>query len=47
MKKRVLTLVAGCLVADEKRAIYNQKAIDIFEERKILEKRGKNINFFI
>ena len=47
MKKRVLTLVAGCLVADEKRAIYNQKAIDIFEERKILEKRGKNINFYI
>ncbi len=46
MRKRVLTLVAGCLVADEKRAIYNQKAMDIFEERKILEKRGKNVNFF-
>lgn len=47
MRKRVLTLVAGCLVADEKRAIYNQKAMDIFEERKILEKRGKNVNFFL
>ena len=47
LKQRVSYVVAGCLVADEKRAIYNQKAIDIFEERKILEKRGKNINFFI
>ncbi len=41
MKRRVLTLVAGCLVADEKNAIYNQKAVDIFEERKILEAREK------
>lgn len=45
MKQRVITLVAGSVVSDEKKAIYNQKAMDIFEERKILEKRGKNINF--
>lgn len=41
MKKRVFTLVAGCLVADEKCAVYNQKAMDIFEERKILQSREK------
>lgn len=41
MRKRCLTLVAGTLVADEKNAIYNQKAIDIFEERKVLERREK------
>lgn len=48
MKKRVMTLVSGCLVADEKGAIYNQKAMDIFEERKILEsreKKQKKVNF--
>lgn len=47
MKKRVITLVLGCLVADEKCAIYNQSAVDIFEERKILklrEKKKKNVN---
>lgn len=36
MKRRCITLVKGVLVADEKNAIYNPKAIDIFEERKIL-----------
>lgn len=41
MKKRVITLVAGALVADEKNAIYNQKAVDIFEERRIQEERAK------
>lgn len=43
MKKRVITLVAGTMAADEKQAIYNQKALDIFEERRILEKREKNL----
>ena len=46
LKQRVLTLVSGVLVADEKRAIYNQKAMDIFEERKISEKREKSLNLF-
>lgn len=41
MKKRVITLVLGALVSDEKNAIYDQKAVDIFEERKILHKREK------
>ena len=48
MRKRVITLVAGALVADEKNAIYNQKAMDIFEERRVLQEREnkleKNIN---
>lgn len=48
MRKRVITLVAGALVADEKNAIYNQKAMDIFEERRVLQERKnkleKNIN---
>ncbi|MCI8593379.1 MAG: ATP-binding cassette domain-containing protein [Lachnospiraceae bacterium] len=39
MRKRCLTLVAGTLVADEKNAIYNMKAIDIFEERRVLGKK--------
>lgn len=43
MKKRVLTLVAGALVADEKQAVYNQKAMDIFEERRVLEERAKKM----
>ena len=44
----MITLVAGALVADEKNAIYNQKAMDIFEERRVLQEREnkleKNIN---
>ena len=48
MRKRVITLVAGALVADEANAIYNQKAMDIFEERRVLQEREnkleKNIN---
>ncbi len=36
MKRRCITLVKGVLVADEKHSIYNPKAIDIFEERRIL-----------
>lgn len=42
MKKRCITLVTGAIVADEKKSIYNSKAVDIFEERRILEKRRKN-----
>lgn len=41
MRKRVLTLVAGSLIADEKRAIYNSGALDIFEYRKVMEKRNR------
>lgn len=41
MKKRCMTIVAGALVADEKNAIYNYKALDIFEERRILEERQR------
>lgn len=41
MKQRVITLVAGVVVADEKRAIYNQKAVDIYEERRIREERRR------
>ena len=42
MKRRCITLVSGRLVADDKRSIYNQKAMDVFAERKILQERGKN-----
>ncbi len=41
MRKRVITLVAGALVADEKQAIYNPKAVDIFEERRVLRERAR------
>lgn len=41
MKKRNITLVAGTVAADEKNAIYNPIATDIFEERRILEERQK------
>lgn len=43
MRQRVLTLVAGALVADEKHAIYNQKAVDIFEERRVLKERDEKL----
>ncbi len=42
MKKRNITLVAGTVAADEKNAIYNPIATDIFEERRIREERKKN-----
>lgn len=42
MKKRVITLVAGRIVADEKRAAYNSIAWDIYEERRILNERAQN-----
>lgn len=41
MKKRVITMAAGNIVADEKKAIYNNRAADIFEERRILHERSK------
>ncbi len=41
LKKRVITMAAGNIVADEKRAVYNSRAADIFEERRILHERSK------
>ncbi|MCI8375798.1 MAG: ATP-binding cassette domain-containing protein [Lachnospiraceae bacterium] len=41
MRKRVLTLVEGMLVSDEKNAGYSSKALDIFEERRIRQLREK------
>ncbi len=41
MRKRVITMAAGNIVADERLAIYNSRASDIFEERKILNERAK------
>lgn len=43
MRKRVIALVAGVIVSDEKNAIYNQKATDIFEERRVLAERAKRL----
>lgn len=43
MRKRVLTLVEGMLVSDEKRAGYSSKALDIFEERRIRSLREKKL----
>lgn len=42
MKKRVITLVSGVKVLDQKHAVYNSKAMDIFEEKRILDERKKN-----
>lgn len=39
MKKRVITLSAGRVVADERSAIYNMRAADILEERRVLNER--------
>lgn len=39
MRKRVLTLVAGVLVSDEKHGGYNSKDMDIFTYRKIMRRR--------
>ena len=38
MKRRCITLVAGRLAVDARRSIYDQKAMDIFAERRILGK---------
>lgn len=44
MKKRVITLAAGRIVADERKAIYNMWAADAVEERRVLNERaGKSI----
>jgi cell division transport system ATP-binding protein len=42
MKKRVITLVSVVKVLDEKNAIYNMKAMDIFEEKRVLNERKKS-----
>lgn len=39
MRKRVITLAAGRIVADERRAVYNAVAADILEERRVLNER--------
>ena len=39
MRKRVITLSAGRLVADERNAVYNVRAADAMEERRILYER--------
>ncbi len=39
MKKRVVTLAAGVIVADEKNVIYSSTAGDIFDERRVLRER--------
>lgn len=39
MKRRCITLVAGTVVADQRNAIYNQRATDIFEERRVLARK--------
>ena len=39
MKKRVVTLAAGAIVADEKNVIYSSTAGDIFDERRVLRER--------
>lgn len=44
MRKRVLTLVEGVLVSDEKHAGYSSKALDIYEERRILQLREMKKN---
>lgn len=41
MRKRVLTLSAGRLLADERNAIYNSLAADVIEERRILNERAE------
>lgn len=39
MRKRVITLSAGRIVADERRAVYNVMASDILEERRVINER--------
>lgn len=39
MHKRVLTLVSGALVSDEKKSGYNFKAMDVFSYRKVMRNR--------
>lgn len=46
MRKRVLTLVEGMLVSDEKNAGYSSKALDIFEERRVRQLRERKSEKF-
>lgn len=39
MRRRCISLVSGVVVADEKNSIYNQRVMDIFEERRILSRK--------
>ncbi len=39
MKRRTISLVAGIAITDEKRGSYNERDIDILEERKIISRR--------
>lgn len=41
MNKRVITLAAGRIVADERKAVYNMWAADAAEERRILHERAR------
>ncbi len=41
MNKRVITLAAGRIVADERKAIYNMWAADAVEERRVLHERAR------
>lgn len=43
MRKRVLTLSAGRLVADEKKAGYNYKGVDRIEERRIRDEQKQRL----
>lgn len=43
MRKRVMTLALGKLVADEKHAVYNVMAADVIEERRVLNERSRKI----
>lgn len=43
MKKRVLTLSAGRLIADEKKAVYNYRAFDVIEERRIRNEQQQRL----
>ncbi len=41
MRKRVLVMIAGVLVSDQKHGEYDYKKMDIYEEKKIIEIREK------
>ncbi|MDL2250252.1 ATP-binding cassette domain-containing protein [Lachnospiraceae bacterium OttesenSCG-928-J05] len=44
MKKRVITLVSGVVVADEKNSIYSSKAMDVFAEKRVYNERRQYQN---
>jgi len=43
MKKRVLTLSAGRLIADQRNAVYNHRAVDAIEERRIRNEQQQRL----